>query len=243
MHLKNLSIEQRQAGWPDHFQPHHLAGLQGSSSVGENARIDAGFHMTVVIITACKAGALEHTTTAARLETQQRRTYSPGIASPEWLERGLFSSTANRINNTQAAKFKDVTLYHITAPAFSAWLAAQGEPPSVHIAAWFKAVGVSPVVPQPQAEEPIPGIDSVRKRQDGRLQRLRIEFGGDRLFDRATGKWKNIGRGAFTELVAALKSEDARPNDEKTVRADLQEAVEREQEAKRTSPFAGLDTV
>lgn len=243
MHLKNLSIEQSKAGWPDQFQPHHLAGLQGTSGVGEKASIDAGLHMAVVILRACQAGSLEHTTTTARIKTQERRTYSPGIASPEWQERDFFSSTAGRINNTRAAKFKDVTLYHITAPAFSAWLAAQDEPPSVHVAAWFKAVGMPPVVPQPQAEEPISGIDSVRERQDGRLQRLRTEFSGDRIYVKATGKWKTTGHGAFTELVAALRFENARPNDEKTVRADLQEAVEREQEVKRTSPFAGLDTV
>lgn len=153
MHLKNLSIEQSKAGWPDQFQPHHLAGLQGQCGVGEEASIDAGLHMAVVILRACQAGSLEHTTTATRLEIQERRTYSPGIASPEWQERDFFSSTAGRINSTRAAnRFKDVTLYHITAPAFSAWLAAQGEPPSVHVAAWFKAVNL-PVTPNPEAAE------------------------------------------------------------------------------------------
>lgn len=44
------------------------------------------------------------------------------------------------------------TDYAITAPTFAAWLARQGEEPSTHIAAWFKAAGVAPApAPSPPA--------------------------------------------------------------------------------------------
>ena len=39
---------------------------------------------------------------------------------------------------------KEATSYTVTAPAFAAWLAAQGVPPSSHIQAWFDAMGVAP---------------------------------------------------------------------------------------------------
>ncbi len=52
---------------------------------------------------------------------------------------------------TEPAEFKDVTRHHITPPDFAAWLAAQGEEPSKHIAAWFKSQKVKngPLVQQP----------------------------------------------------------------------------------------------
>jgi hypothetical protein len=63
-----------------------------------------------------------------------------------------------------------VPTYTVTAPAFAAWLAAQGEVPSDHIAAWFEAVGVnhqSEAAPKP-APQPIVSSFSPtkKKRQD-----------------------------------------------------------------------------
>ncbi len=65
------------------------------------------------------------------------------------------------------------------------------------------------------------------QRQDTRLQRLREEFGGDRV--RFRGKWKTTGNGAFTNLVKALKSAGDKPFDEKSVRKDITAAAGREQ--------------
>lgn len=55
--------------------------------------------------------------------------------------------------------------YAITAPTFAAWLARQGEEPSPHIAAWFKATGVAPAAaPPPPA--PVPAPTARRPRND-----------------------------------------------------------------------------
>lgn len=55
------------------------------------------------------------------------------------------------------------TEYAISAHDFAAWLAAQGEEPSPHIRAWFKANGVTPTA-APTAPE------TKEERQDRRLQ-------------------------------------------------------------------------
>lgn len=66
---------------------------------------------------------------------------------------------------TKVSPQKTLTL--ITAPAFAAWLAAQGEAPSVHIQAWFEAVGVAKWVPATNTTTPSPPAqDRKPKRRD-----------------------------------------------------------------------------
>lgn len=53
----------------------------------------------------------------------------------------------------------------IAAKDFAVWLAAQGEEPSVHIAAWLKAVGVTPTAPATDTAQPAPVVASVSSAQ------------------------------------------------------------------------------
>lgn len=51
--------------------------------------------------------------------------------------------------------YKTKTTRRITPEAFAAWLHAQGEAPSVHVAAWFEALGVAwPPVAGAASEDP-----------------------------------------------------------------------------------------
>lgn len=67
-----------------------------------------------------------------------------------------------------------------------------------------------------------------------RLARLR-ELGGNAIYKR--GEWKITG---ISALVASEKNEGRKRSDEKTIRADLKEAAEKEREAKRANAFSGL---
>lgn len=71
----------------------------------------------------------------------------------------------------------DVTTYTITASAFAAWLAAQPETPSEHIAAWCAALGADgdtrPIVPPKSWAAQSPhGLQRCDGTADGRLVRL-----------------------------------------------------------------------
>lgn len=97
-------------------------------------------------------GAVEHTITTERVQVTPavRQVTHPGFGNFEWEERGFETSSflgdTRRTAYTQPAQHRDVTRHHITAQAFAAWLAAQGQEPSPHIAAWFTAVG-TPTAP------------------------------------------------------------------------------------------------
>ncbi len=95
---------------------------------------------------ACTDNKIEHTAmtetvTPPAPQIQRRNEF----ASSEWLNefgRGFRSVGNGQIGLMPRAPY-DVTTCTITAPAFAAWLAAQGETPSVHIQSWFDAVGVA----------------------------------------------------------------------------------------------------
>ena len=140
-------------GWPQTMKPGQLARLQRPYKNADRAGRAAAAALRDTLLNDCATGEIEHSTTTERIQTapQVRRTISPGIASHDWETRGF--ETANyehrsflggtlRTSYTQPAQYKDVTRHHIAAPAFAAWLTAQGMEPSPHVDAWFKARGV-----------------------------------------------------------------------------------------------------
>ena len=141
-------------GWPETFTRHALAALHTwRKGIELKAWNDDAADWRKLVELAIQAGAIEHATTTERIKTraQGRRIVNPGFASREWVERGFESAQVERRSflggtiptaYTQPAQYADVTHHHITAPAFAAWLAAQGLEPCTHIAAWFKAQGV-----------------------------------------------------------------------------------------------------
>lgn len=141
-------------GWPDTFDHSRIAALQSWHKGMENKdwHTEAA-NWRKLLKLAIASGALSSATTTERVQITPavRRTIHPGIASRDWETRGF--ETANyeyrsflggtlRTAYIQPAQYKDVTRHHITAPAFAAWLTAQGMEPSTHVAAWFKARGV-----------------------------------------------------------------------------------------------------
>ena len=100
--------------------------------------------MRDALIAACKAEAIEHTTTTSRVQLASEQDVVPISLTRNWPSQYCIDGEPRAY--TRPAQFKDVTHYHIAAPVFAAWLAAQGVEPNTHIAAWFKALGVVPAV-------------------------------------------------------------------------------------------------
>ena len=91
----------------------------------------------------------------------------------------------------------------------------------------------TPAPPQVVPEVNIVG-NSTTPDPERRLARLRA-LGGDVIYKR--GEWKITG---ISALVASEKGEGRKRCDEKTIRADLKEAAENENEAKRAGFGSGL---
>lgn len=154
---QNFTKAEHDAGWPESLKHGQLAALQYPYVKGEPAKIRLARDRAGDILSACKSGELPHTATTVTvtpppLPIQRRNEF----ASSEWMnEFGRFGSLGvrnGRITSQTNPQPHDVTTYTVTAPAFAAWLAAQQEAPSAHIAAWFEAVGVNT---QPEAA-PVP---------------------------------------------------------------------------------------
>lgn len=145
--FRYFTREQASAGWPEDMTPAQLAGLQrphlGSGAPESLRRCQS---LASKIVTDCQSGELLSTATTrtpqpAKPPVQQRSRF----ASDGWLNRDGFmiAGMPARIGYREpGTPPKPVTTYHVTAADFAAWLAAQGEKPSEHIAAWFDAVGV-----------------------------------------------------------------------------------------------------
>ncbi|MHB1198140.1 MAG: hypothetical protein ACYCZ6_00995 [Polaromonas sp.] len=139
----NITKEERAGGWPGSFALHRLAILQ-SPDDNKMAHI---VHDTLK--DACAKGDISHATTTVTVQTTARRVLSNGIASSEYLGRGfafgrnMYGERVITPERPQPSQPKDVTVCHVTASIFAAWLAVQHQAPSEHIAAWFAAVTVA----------------------------------------------------------------------------------------------------
>lgn len=152
---REFTAAEQAEGWPQTMKPGQLARLQRPYKNADRDGRAAAAALRNTLLDACATGELDHTTTTERVISAVEADFSPiplaGIASRDWETRGFeaanyehrsFLGGTLRTAYTQPAQYKDVTRHHITAPAFAAWLTAQGMEPSPHVAAWFKARGV-----------------------------------------------------------------------------------------------------
>lgn len=131
-------------GWPETFSTEQAAALQSwRKDMEKTAWNKEASNWRTLIGIALQAGELEHTTTTTRVQVRAAQ-HVPVSEFGGWPDQ--YTRGGVRYAYTSPAQFKDVTHHHITAPAFAAWLAAQGIEPSPHIAAWFKVQGVAPAV-------------------------------------------------------------------------------------------------
>jgi hypothetical protein len=127
------------------------------------------------------------------------------------------------------------TTYTVTAPAFAAWLAAQGETPSPHVQAWFDAVGVAGAALVPVAVGNIAPQDEPLEDRDLRwLNHYEIEE-------------RTAKRGAYNRTAAHFGQQPS------TLRKAVDKARDRRTERNRAgmttvtakrkaTPFSGLVT-
>ena len=172
--------EQHSAGWPRALRDDQLATLQRPWARGDKvarARCDA---LHQAIVSACKEGALPHTTeTIEPQPVPAVRRAHPIVSDYELLQRinsgtgggfagarlggsgwgdGSTSGLPARVVPTAIIRKDQATssartCFVVTASHFFAWLAKQGDEPSPHISAWFRACGLSAVVPSLPREQ------------------------------------------------------------------------------------------
>lgn len=179
--FETFTPAEKAAGWPQALTPAQLARLQRPYT----DRKDRNAHracqaLEQTIAEAVASGALPHTVQEhSTPESWKEVTNAPdpfaayfgdqGFASREWLDRDSRSGVTIR----QRIPAKSWQTHHITAQAARAWLAAQGEAPSPHVAAWFAGAGLQPTevgAPAAAAPQPAPAKETAEQRQDRRLQ-------------------------------------------------------------------------
>lgn len=131
--------EEHDSGWVESMRAELLALLQrpyrpNSEDIHERGIRPAGA-LFVELVNACEHGAIPH-----------QAEVDDCFNGPRKVRRKLLWSALLRPKEEQ-----ERTVYRLTRPAFAVWLAAQGEEPSKHIAAWFKSQEVKngPLVQQP----------------------------------------------------------------------------------------------
>ena len=172
---QNFTKDEQAAGWPETLKHWQLAALQYPHIKGETTKFRLARARANDFLSACKSGDLPHTATTVTVtpKPQQLRRQTT-FASSEWFMRDGFISARP---TQQTPQPYDVTTYTITASDFAAWLAAQPETPSEHIAAWCAALGADgdtrPIVPpETWAAQSPNGLQRCDGTADGRLVRL-----------------------------------------------------------------------
>ena len=153
-------------GWPQTITPDRLASLQAwRDGLDMKTRRSKAATWCKLIELALAAGAIEHTTTTETVQVSSEKDVFPTSSTRSWPDQ--YTRGGRFYAYTQPAQYRDVTLHHITAHDFATWLARQGEEPSPHIAAWFKAVGVAPAAaakpPAPAPTAP-PAVETIAQR-------------------------------------------------------------------------------
>lgn len=229
-------------GWPQAMTPAQLAALQKPFVKGDRAGLAECKAIYSQLVADSESGKLSYSTGLRKTRHQITRQI-PGDA--RFATRNIYGEREIQPRQELAWASKEVEAVYINASSFATWLAAQrplAETPSIHIAAWFDEIGLTSATmaqhePMPANDNPALAALPIQQRQDTRLARLRA-LGGDRVYRK--GKWSTTGNGSLKQLVAELKSNSDRPNDEKMVRNDLTAAAERELQSKRAGHFAGL---
>ena len=158
----NLTKDERVAGWPESFALARLAILQ-SPDDNKMANI-----LHRALQDACAANLIPSAPAIVRKIGHETETY---LATGSFVKRNIYGERVLDFRERIVSVMKEVEVPAVTAADFAAWLVAQGESPSEHVAGWFAAVGVSAdakaATPQP-AEPEAP--ETTEGRQDRRLQ-------------------------------------------------------------------------
>ena len=164
----NLTKDERVAGWPESFALARLAILQ----CPDDNKMANILHRALQ--DACAANLIPSAPAIVRKIGHEKKTY---LETGSFVKRNIYGERVLDFRERIVPVMKDVEVPAVTAADFAAWLAAQGEKPSEHVAAWFDAVGVDrdarPIAPpagwQPRTEHGVLRFDGT---DAGRLVRL-----------------------------------------------------------------------
>jgi len=188
---QNFTKAEHDAGWPESLKHGQLAALQYPYVKGEPAKIRLARDRAGDILSACKSGELASTATTVTVKPKPPKLPRRNqFASDAWLMKDGFITVMKTTSSTQP---HDVTTYTVTAPAFAAWLAAQPETPSEHIAAWFEAVGGNTrpeAAPMPTATPLLeqPTIWTDKRKREARAMIEKLKGNGVRAFHKMTAE-------------------------------------------------------
>ena len=152
--------EEQAAGWPESFALHRLAILQ-SPADNKMANI-----LHRALIDACAAGSLPSAPATVQKIGHETKTY---LETNSFVRRNIYGERDLDSRPRWVPVMKPGEVPAVTTADFAAWLAAQGEKPSEHIAAWFESQGVTDAATTKPAE-PVAPKESKEERQDRRLQ-------------------------------------------------------------------------
>ena len=116
--------------WPEAMRLEPVAGLQC------NGDIAYGKVLYKAMLAACNSDDLPHNVHSMNVHSGYKKVFI-GHQIVQSFVRG--TEQVDRFRHDPVYTPKD--FFYVKATDFAAWLAAQGEPPSEHIAAWFEAVG------------------------------------------------------------------------------------------------------
>ena len=203
--------DERAAGWPESFALERLAILQ---SPGDKKMANI---LHRALKDACAASLPSAPTTVRKIGFENRLVRG----DTGFVRRNIYGERELAYREQNVPVMKAVETPAVTAADFAAWLAAQGEKPSEHVAGWFAAVGVSADAgaATPQPAEPV-ASESKEDRQDRRLQ-LCLDAGLE-MPNSAVGRMPyGIGKVAEQEGVTRQTFTD-------DVKAALARKIERE---------------
>ena len=184
---REFTQAEQDAGWTASMKPRQLAGLQRPWSRSDKQAAHFCTLLLRRIEQACKDDLLQ-TATEDRPFTVQDKMFL-GYKQRAFALGGTIGTSKPIFKATTKTELKAVTV--ITAQAFAAWLAAQPEEPSQHIAAWFEAVGVNPqpeAAPVPIATTLIeqPTIWTEKRKREARAMLEKLKGEGKRAFHKMT---------------------------------------------------------
>ncbi|PIQ55807.1 MAG: hypothetical protein COW02_02340 [Comamonadaceae bacterium CG12_big_fil_rev_8_21_14_0_65_59_15] len=134
---RHFTKEEHAAGWPETLKPERIAVLQRPYTLGDIS----GKRLTQAFLqglnAALASGELPSTIVTAQVVTHHQKVFKGYASRPMW------GGDVTEPVYGAAPVYGDKDFHCIAAPAFAAWLAAQGETPSPHVQAWFDAVGVA----------------------------------------------------------------------------------------------------
>ena len=176
-----FTAEERANGWSETMQPKQLAALQRPFEWRDRTGRNAFNVLLQAIEDDCRMGSIHSTAEEVRICTKPAQDVVPSLFDLAYGHPDQYTREGIPYAYTKPAEFKDITRHHIAAQDFAAWLAAQGEEPSPHITAWFKARGVAaaqagpvPAAEQAAPPEPVQAAPAAEKEpSQGRTRRRR----------------------------------------------------------------------